>query len=203
MKTLVLAAFLLLPACGGAAPEAGNAQDAASPEAPADPPVPVAADASAGASAAAAKSLCRSGEKVLFQCMVAGGKLVALCAPPDGEAIVHYRFGRPGAVELAHSGGGAEGFRWAQAGYSGGGEAQVSFTREGHEYVVYSRTIRTGFGPDGHNNPKFEDGVFVRKDGRLIADRRCPDAPAGDRLKPLDVSSLRGGLPEGEIIYRD
>jgi len=50
--------------------------------------------------AAAQASLCAGGETAYFECAMASGKLLAVCgALPER---LQYRFGRPGAVELAH-----------------------------------------------------------------------------------------------------
>jgi hypothetical protein len=50
--------------------------------------------------AAAPASLCAADETAYFDCTMASGKLLAVCgALPDR---LQYRFGRPGAVELAH-----------------------------------------------------------------------------------------------------
>jgi hypothetical protein len=51
--------------------------------------------------ASAPRSLCKPGEKVLFQCRI-DRRTASLCAGtgPEGK-FVQYRFGRPGAVELA------------------------------------------------------------------------------------------------------
>jgi len=50
--------------------------------------------------AAAPASLCAGGETAYFECAMASGKLLAVCgALPER---LQYRFGRPGAVELAH-----------------------------------------------------------------------------------------------------
>lgn len=131
---------------------------------------------------------CAAGERVLFGCM-AGAKAVSLCA--RGKAV-QYRYGAPGRSELIFpETAGGTGLTVASTGYSGGGESQVSFARAGVRYVVYSRTVRTNFGPGG-NDPKFTAGVAVMRNGRQIAHRRCTspedatlDQAAAERLLPL------------------
>ena len=57
----------------------------------------------------AAPGLCTRGETVFFSCPVQGGKIVSLCgaiqsASDDdgGDEWLQYRFGKPGAIELAY-----------------------------------------------------------------------------------------------------
>ena len=77
-------------------------------------------------------------------------------------------------------GGGA--IRFASVPYSGGGEAQLSFTRGPYRYVVYSRVVRTNFTAGEPNDPQLDDGVLVLKNGKRIADYGCsPEA-----LHPVD-----------------
>lgn len=60
--------------------------------------------------------------------------------------------------------------------YSGGGEAQIAFSNGAYRYVVFSRMVRTGFGPDGHNDPAISDGVLVLKGGQVADLHLCADA---------------------------
>lgn len=138
--------------------------------------------------APAAQTLCKPKEVPLFTCTISG-KVASVCAAPRSAT---YRFGRPGRVELEVAGG-----RRAQRGYSGGGETQVTFDRAGWRYVVYDRTVRTGFGSDGRHDPEMTSGVLVLKDGKIIADRRCTGG--GD-----DAIDAAGGavLPEGPFTER-
>lgn len=141
--------------------------------------------------AAAPQSLCKPGEKVLFQCRV-DRRTAALCAGTGREGrFVQYRFGRPGAVELAFPARGSAGLSWARTGYSGGGELQVNVRTGDHLYVLYSRTVRTGFGPEG-NKPDFQAGLAVVRGNRILSDRRCTNAD-DFAASPDDL------LPEGEF----
>jgi hypothetical protein len=141
--------------------------------------------------AAAPQSLCKQGEQVLFQCRV-DRRTAALCAGagPEGR-FVQYRFGRPGALELAFPERGSAGLSRARTAYSGGGELQVNFRTGGHLYVLYSRTVRTGFGAEG-NQPDFQAGIAVVRGKRMISDRRCTDAD-DFASSPDDL------LPQGEF----
>ena len=65
-----------------------------------------------------------------------------------------------------------DGGRFANTPYSGGGESQIQFANGGVRYIVYSRTIRTGFDEEG-NKPEFTDGVWVVRGDENLADRQC------------------------------
>jgi len=150
-------------------------------------------------------SLCRPPEVPLFQCPV-GAKQVAICAASAApRAAVQYRFGAPGKVELAYpTAPGAAPLRWAQTGYSGGGEMQVSFANGGVTYVVYSRMVRTGFGKDGLNYPKDELGVAAIRGGKTLSDARCRFAEMqGGNSGWIDEQRTMQLLKPGEFIYVD
>lgn len=135
-------------------------------------------------------SLCIATEKVIFQCRI-GSRIASVCANKSAK-IAQYRFGKPGAVELAYSASSSGGITWARVGYSGGGELQLNFSNNQHKYVLYSRVVRTGFGP-GTNDPKFEAGVAVARGNKLVSDRRCSDTDDPFRSDPESV------LSEGEF----
>jgi hypothetical protein len=69
----------------------------------------------------------------------------------------------------------------------------IRFTNGAHDYAVYSRTVRTGFGADGRNNPRFSDGVMIRRGGRLISNQSCNTAVGGD-------AQAEDFMPEGTIL---
>ena len=109
-------------------------------------------------------SLCQAGETVLFQCRLKRAS-AAVCSGKStgGLAHIEYRHGKRGSLDFTYptlQDGPNVGFHRARVMYSGGGEVQIIFTRNGYRYVVYSRVTRTGFG-GGHNNPRFEAGVGV------------------------------------------
>jgi hypothetical protein len=86
--------------------------------------------------------------------------------------------------------------RYATVGYSGGGEAQVQFDTDGLRYVVYSRMVRTGFGSDALHFPKDYLGVAIYRGHKLVADRRCSDAPiAGGKDHWIDEAVVARVLP--------
>jgi hypothetical protein len=137
-------------------------------------------------------SLCARGEEVIFSCGV-GRKMVSVCGGRATAPHAQYRFGVPGDIELAFPGPGQSGLSYAREMYSGGGALQIRFSNGGYDYAVYSRTVRTGFGRDGRNNPRFSDGVMVRRGGRLVANRACTTATRGD-AQPEDF------MTEGVIM---
>lgn len=135
-------------------------------------------------------SLCARGEVVIFHCGI-GRKMVSVCGGRTPTPHAQYRFGAPGDIELAFPGPGQSGLSYAREMYSGGGALQIGFSNGGYDYAVYSRTVRTGF--RGRNNPRFSDGVMIRRGGRLIADRACTTATSGD-AGPEDF------MPEGGMM---
>jgi len=47
-----------------------------------------------------------------------------------------------------------------------------------HRYIVYNQMVRTGFGADGHHDPKETSGLVVRSKGRTVSSRECSALPA-------------------------
>ena len=139
-------------------------------------------------------SLCAVGDQVIFSCGI-GRKMVSVCGrrTPAQGPIAQYRYGAPGNIELAFPGPGQSGLSYAREMYSGGGALQIRFATGGYDYAVYSRTVRTGFGRSGRNNPQFSDGVMVRHNGRLISNRSCTTRVGGD-AQPEDF------MPEGTML---
>lgn len=68
---------------------------------------------------------------------------------------------------------------------------QINFGDGADRYVLYSRIVRTGFGPGG-NNPQSETGVAVIRGNKIVSDHRCND-PWNEAFRG-DVDTL---LPEG------
>jgi hypothetical protein len=146
-------------------------------------------------------SLCRARETRLFECST-GRKTISVCGGglARGGTYAQYRYGRPGRLELEYPARPVHApglLSQASVGYSGGGESQIRFVNRGVEYVVYSRTIRTAFGPDGHHAPISEDGVFMRRNGKLLSDRRCLDPPS----MPVQGSETPKYMKAGAIVY--
>jgi hypothetical protein len=147
-----------------------------------------------------AASLCAANETPLFQCRV-GRKMAAVCGGRSGgRTYAQYRFGRPGALELTYpnSRNGSGTLRRASIPFSGGGEAQFHFTSGNHQYVVFSRTVRTSFGAGG-NNPEFSAGVTVRRNGRVLRTLGCSDGDSAN----VDLGAAERFIPEGEPVQAD
>lgn len=150
------------------------------------------ADEDAVASAVA-KVACAADEQELFSC-AAGAKQIAVCGVTNaqGQKTAQYRYGS-GKPEIVLDGG-----RFASVGYSGGGEAQIEFANGGVRYIVYSRTVRTGFDEEG-NKPEFTDGVLVVRDGQPIAERNCTG-----KVESVDVMAGDSyGGAANELFYYD
>ncbi|MCP9222704.1 hypothetical protein MKP08_08100 [Erythrobacter sp. LQ02-29] len=179
-------AALLVAGCGqGAAQSAKDEPVSPASEEGAVEPVATPGDRASGGEAASAPKVtsvaCAQDEQELFAC-TAGSKRIAVCGVTDaqGRKTAQYRFGSSDKVELVLDGG-----RFANTAYSGGGESQIQFANGDVRYIVYSRTIRTGFDEDG-NKPEFTDGVWVVRGDENLADRQCTgevvsvDVMAGD-----------------------
>ena len=66
---------------------------------------------------------------------------------------------------------------------------QIYFQSNGYRYIVYDRTLRRGFGADGHNDPQSSSGLVVQKGGRIVSSTRC-----GRRGRPAREDERRGTL---------
>lgn len=140
-------------------------------------------------------SLCRAPEPMLFTCHV-GAKLVSICGQEQGGAA--YRYGQPDHIELE-----ATDLHRGHEMQSGGGETQLYADTPTHRYVVYDRITRTGFGADGHNDLREENGLLAQSNGRTIWRRQCTLPRTYDsraipdgRFDPL-IERL---IPEGEYV---
>ena len=131
-------------------------------------------------------TLCTASEKPLFSCPI-GRKLVSVCA---GSGKPVYRFGAPGRVELTSTN-----LSTASVGYSGGGETQIAATNGAYRYIVYDRTVRTGFGEDGLHHPEFDSGLIVRRGARTLSSRACS-------AEPVLGTAKAGVLPPGAFVDR-
>ncbi len=186
MRTLLISS-LLLAGCSGASTDGETA---------AAPGTPAVKASSAPASAApeapdtmARTMVCGEGGETVFACRVASGKRITVCANPKGGA--QYRFGedRP---ELTLDGG-----TFAQAAYSGGGEAQIEFTGKGTRYVVFSRVVRTNFAAGEPNDPAMSDGVIVLEGERVIGMQLC----SGADTQPVDSTLAEARLPRADELF--
>ena len=159
--------------------------------------VAVLADCQSAGSAqpALAKSLCRAREPVLFICDV-GNKTVSICGGEQGGAA--YRYGRPNRVELE-----IKDLHLAYKGWSGGGETQVYADTPTYRYIVYDRMVRTGFGSDGHNDPKETVGLLVQDGRRTVSSRECALPKTFDEQTAVFDQRLAETLvPEGQYVDR-
>jgi hypothetical protein len=139
------------------------------------------------------KSLCRPSEAVLFTCEV-GTRTVSICGQEQGGAV--YRYGRPARVELE-----VTDLHLARKGWSGGGETQVYADTPTHRYIVYNRIVRTGFGADGHFDPRETVGLIVQSEGRTVSKRECALLKVYDPLTAVFNQELtRKLVPEGDYV---
>lgn len=148
-------------------------------------------------------SRCASKAQTIFSCRMKSGKQASVCVMGEGDAaFAQYRFGPPDASpELVWP-------QTRQAGqlafksvpYSGGGEQQISFTRDGTTYVVFSRVIRTNFAPGETNDPAIEDGILVMRSGAVLGELPCD----GEVEMPIQVFAAERYLkPAAEMLYAD
>lgn len=127
----------------------------------------------AASGAVAAPAACAPEERTVFDCE-AGARRIAVCASADLAStggLLQYRFGRPGAPELAYPAPGDDWRAVTQGGtltFAGGGGAFLAFERGAYRYVVYT-AIGRGWGERA--------GVAVERGGRRIAQVRCSAPP--------------------------
>ena len=201
----MVAAALLLAGCDRQpAPPASEpeVQSSASPER-------VTADKAAGqrdqanhAAPSTAIGLCEPREEIIFSCRLENGKTASVCGTDKetGAVVAEYRYGHAGQKpELTWPDADSDRLSFASIPYSGGGEAQLQFRRGDHQYIVYSRVIRTNFKPGEPNDPAMQDGVIVQKGDKIIARHACADAD----VLPIDyqkagryAQSLADGIVE-------
>lgn len=137
---------------------------------------------------AGAASLCAPHEPVVFACRV-GAKMVSLCRPADGDGMLSYRFGTPAALEMRYPEPGLlarSAFTVSTTPLVGGGETTVAFQSGGYTYTVYSRVAR---GADGAT-PQFEDGLVVKRRGKVVGAWRCDDGGEGFR-EPVPATKAK------------
>ena len=188
-----LIALALVAGCGS--PDADRASKEASGSAPArtataasgsvttDATVANAAVPSTRPVSAAGDKLCEAGETPFFSCEI-GAKRVSVCSGGSGAV---YRYGTPGKVELT-----SRSLTFANQGYSGGGESQLTATNDDYTYTVYDRTVRTSFG-EGGNDPEFSSGLIVARGGRVISSKMCKGESS------VDADAERA-LPAGSFV---
>lgn len=154
--------------------------------------------------AAPRASHCSADERPVFECST-GKKTASLCAsrsPADG-LLLQYRFGvpskKPELVYPATPQPATRHFHLSRAGFSGGGELHIRFETARHEYILFERTVRTGF-DGGENRPEFSRGIAVRRDGKLLSTRPCAAVPGKEVA--WDATAL-DALPEENFRFLD
>ncbi len=98
------------------------------------------------------------------------------------------RFGRQGHIDLEITGP-----HRATDLFPNGGETQACADTPTHRYIVYEAIVRTGFSPDGHNDPQAASGLVVQSGGKTMSNRTCTKALT---FSPL-VEKL---LPKGDHV---
>ncbi|CAK0747807.1 conserved exported hypothetical protein [Gammaproteobacteria bacterium] len=124
--------------------------------------------------AIATDSHCTRQEKTIFSCSL-GKKIVSVCASQDISSTtgyLHYRFGPKTAPEFIFPTSSTPSYRSnirAQTlMFSGGGGSYLRFINGQYNYIVYT-AIGKGWGT--------KDGVAVEKNGKLLTNLKCQDAP--------------------------
>lgn len=140
----------------------------------------------AAAEKSKATGWCSAKEPIIFSCQLKNRKVISVCGTENGAGhkTAQYRFGNLGkSPELAWPEAAGKGnLTFASVPYSGGGEAQLSFSRGDVTYAVYSRMVRTNFKAGEPNNPEMTDGIMVLKGKKTVSDLVC----ANSDVVPVD-----------------
>lgn len=123
-------------------------------------------------------------EKPVFSCRSGAHTVIVV----RSGGVLTYRSMRGGGLEIQVM----QNEGVSRMGYSGGGELQAAFRQGSWTYVVYQRTVRTSF--IGRNDARFEAGVDVVRNDRVVSRRRC-----GDPSSQFDDAGL-AGLPEAWFV---
>lgn len=178
---VVLPACLFIGACGAQAPsdQAEASVDTVAKGA-VSPPSSSTETSHAVIKKTAATGWCSANEPVIFSCQLKNRKTISVCGTENGAGYktAQYRFGTLGQPPelLWPEAAGKDRLTFASAPYSGGGEAQLGFSRGDVTYVVYSRIVRTNFTPGEPNDPAITDGIMVLKGQALATDLICSDS---------------------------
>ena len=122
-------------------------------------------------------SLCTKSELEVFNCKFKT-KSLSLCGIANSKTLsstLQYRFGLANKIELTYPKIAQEpssNFWYSSTAYSGGGEQRVHFKNHQYDYILYDRTVRTGFG-NGPNNPEFSSGLIIKKLGKITSIQKC------------------------------
>jgi len=152
--------------------------------------IALAAAAAPIAAAAPPASLCTSEETVYFECTMASGELLAICGTlPES---LQYRFGRPGAIELAYPAVANEGPKallLARYHRYRTDRVALRFEREGVSYTVF----------DDQEEGRRRGGVEVKTADARVHERACTGQVASRLGELIGVvacdreSALAGG----------
>ncbi|WP_454766948.1 hypothetical protein [Cupriavidus campinensis] len=113
------------------------------------------------------ETLCKSTERIAFNCQLRNG-ISSLCEVNDGGAFI-YRNGTSDNIRLEVSSppSGRTSFRISSTPYAGGSETHISFSRYRHVYFLYDKIVKTDDGPES------SAGVTVFNAGRKVVDQTC------------------------------
>ena len=139
-------------------------------------------------------SLCDAEQTAIFSCKIRG-RIASLCASRDlgpGKGVMAYRFGKPGAIELAYPEPGTAPSKAFTAAVVDRGD-YVRFVRNGTSYKLYSLVLQ-GRSPFA--------GIRIEENGRKVADLRCDRG--ADALGPDNWSLMyKAQLPVDSERYLD
>jgi hypothetical protein len=137
-------------------------------------------------------NLCSPKEMVVLSCKVKDGKILSLCASPDlseTNGTLHYRFGRPGAVELSYPQGDGHPRTMFRRGPIGSGFGEfVRFTQAGATY-----TVEYADGPRVRGG--IHAGVMIHKGTKRVAWVSCASGPETILGPELFTPVYRAKLP--------
>ncbi len=210
---------VFLVSCAGGSDEARPADQAATtaqPEAPAapepvDPPTtttrpnvaepPQASPEQQPVTPATGPSHCSPVEWTVFSCQIEGSQtVVSVCASTDltrTHGYLQYRFGRPGAVELAFPEdleGTQDQFMWQTIGYSGGWDTRIQFTNAEVSYQLYDKAIKVSI-----SEKEFLGGIIIKEGKAVLAELACDTATLGPAYDNT-LGDLYERIPEGSFI---
>ena len=127
-----------------------------------------------------ARNLCHADEDVLFSCDLEK-KVAALCASHGVTATsgyIQYRFGTLAKLEFVYP---SElkppkgNFFHSFTLFGGGDGNRIRFENAGHEYFLFSKTVRTNVNPGETNDPQESAGIFTRFQNKFSKIRACLD----------------------------
>ena len=147
-------------------------------------------------------SHCQVHEEKVFSCQIQkSNKVLSLCAvsgKANNSGYLHYRFGRPGYVELQYPQGVQDSyskFRWQTIAYSGGWDTRIQFSNAGHRYQVYDRAYKIDI-----KHKDRSGGVLVFKGPKKLAELKCAANSFGADPYAWGLNDLYERVPEGAFF---